>query len=423
MRLAQDIELYNKSDLSLVQIEHLDKLKYNLRVCSCPSLYSSGEITGKTNYVASIRCDDKCCFVCNFARQKMVRRKYMAWFKENKTVFLLSRADGKEKFATKSQLEKHSDYKVIKETEYDLMHLTLSVPHYAVSGFRGKKFYYDEISALYHRLRNKNSYFRNNVIGGEYGIETTNPSNLHIHIHSLLLVKRKAQSRNFLHYEVLKEWNRITENSDNPRQAIEQWQYKSVKAGNKLIDDNYIKGLRPKGSTIIGLETIYTINPATGEKVRATEWNNGAMIKAVMETISYHFAPQTFDKEAGAFDIDLFAKIKPAIYKKQLYRKFGVLHGETALNIRVAGGEETGELDIMRAINMNDCVVDTETGEILEEPKKFILTSPSAVFHDPNNDYKIHISAGGKRSAQILKAHTTTTAIAELKQIIKDSCK
>lgn len=423
MRLAFDIERMDRSGMTPLQVEHMDKLMHNLRVCACPSLYSCGEITGRTNYVASIRCDDKCCFICNFARQKMVRRRYMAWFNENKTVLLLRDARGRRRYATRAQRDKWPDYRVVSEVEYDLMHLTLSVPHYPGTGFRGERYYFDTIAALYHRLRNKLAYFRDNVIGGEYGIETTNPDNLHIHIHSLLLVKRKRQSRNLLHYEILREWNRITANPDNPRTEIEAWQYPSVKAGNTLIDDDYVAALNPKGATIIGLEVIYTIDPKTGEKVRATEWNSGAMIKAVMETISYHFHPQTFDKSTRSFNLELLAEIKPVIYKKQLYRKFGVLHGEASLNIHVDPDEDAGEMDIMQRVNIGDAVVDEETGELIEEPKRFVLTSPAYVFHDPDNDYKIHLSRQGQHEARRLKASTTAQALGELKQIIKDSCK
>ncbi|MEG1499320.1 MAG: hypothetical protein RR393_07900 [Bacteroidales bacterium] len=419
MRLAKEIEQYDTTGLTEEQVVHLDKLKHNLRVCACPSLYSQGDVSGKTNYVASIRCDDKCCFVCNFARQKMVRRRYMVWFADNKVVFIIKNSKGKEKFVTKSQLIKFPNYKIVQEVEYDLMHLTLSVPHYPGRGFNQNKYYYDDISTLFHRLRNKNEYFRSNVIGGEYGIETTNPENLHIHIHSLLLVKRKNKSRNCLHYELLRDWNRITENKDNQRLLIEAWQYPSIKAGNKMIDDNYIKELNPKGATIIGLECIYTLN-AAGEKVRSSEWNSSDMIRAVMETISYHFAPQTFDKSEGRFDIDLFAQIKPVIYHKQLYRKFGVLHGETSLNIRSVS--DGGELDIMNRVNTVDSVVDLETGELIEEPKTFVLTSPTHVYHDPDNNYKIILSCKARAEQYVLRAKTTGQAVAELRQKIKDSC-
>ncbi len=424
MRLAKDIEEMDRTGLTPLQSEFMDKLQHNLRVCACPSLYSQGMTTGRTNYVASIRCDDKCCFICNFARQKMVRRRYMAWFQENQKILVLQDARGRLRYSTRAQRDKWPECRQVAEVEYDLMHLTLSVPHYPDKGFRGERYYYDTIAALYHRLRNKLPYFRDNVIGGEYGIETTNPDNLHIHIHSLLLVKRKRQSRNLLHYEILREWNRITANPDNPRTEIEPGQYPSVKAGNRLIDDDYVAALDPKGATIIGLEVIYTIDPVTGEKVRATEWNSEAMIRAVMETISYHFSPQTFDKSTGGFDLALLAEIKPVIYRKQLYRKFGVLHGEAALNIRVEAADgEPGELDVMQRVNIGDAVLDEETGELIEEPKRFVLTSPNYVFHDPDDNYKIHLSRAGRQEARNLKAHTTVQALLELKQIIKDSCK
>jgi hypothetical protein len=40
------------------------------------------------------------------------------------------------------------------------------------------------------------------------------------------------------------------------------------------------------------------------------------MMIAVLETISYHFEPYPFEKEAGKFDLPLMAELMSAQFKK-----------------------------------------------------------------------------------------------------------
>lgn len=417
MKLADELV---KMDIKGESKDYVDKLVKNLRQCACPSLYATGMVTGKTTYHGSIYCGCKTCFICNYNRQKQTRQKYAAWFRDNKTLLLLSK-NGKQKYATQAQFaQKFQDWKKVEEVEYDLMHLTLTLPHIAERGFNGKKYYFAEIAALFHRLRNENTYFKENVIGGEYGIECTNPENLHIHIHSLLLVKRKQQNRNFLHCELLIDWNKLTVNKEYTREKIELYNYKSLKAGNKMLTDIYVSKLNPKGSTIIGLETIYTKNKGN-QKVRSCNWSDDSMIRAVMETISYHFSPTTFDKSDKTFNTELLIELQPVLYKKQLYRKFGVLHGEKSLNLKNEGAAEFEAIEF-------EAFVDEETGEISsfekeEEPSICRLISPSYAFCDPQNDFSIHFSKEGLHKSILLNSTSPKLAKMELIERMKESCK
>ena len=424
MRLAQSIIDMDKRHLTSEQADMLMKLANNVRRCACPSLYGQSIDSKQTRYVGSVRCDSKNCFVCNYARQKSVRRKYWAWFSGNRQVVAVK--PGKRvKYVTKAQYEaKFSDCKVLAMPEYDLMHLTLTVPHFAGTGFRGEKYYFETLAKLYDRLRNKCDYFHDHVLGGEYGIECSHPENLHIHIHSLLMVKRERQSRNKLHYELLREWNRITVNPEVKRNKIALRDYDSVKAGNTLIDDDYVRALDPKGATIIGLETIFTTNPETGQKVRSFEWNNKAMLRAVMETISYHFSPTAFEKENRTFNLDMLAELQPVLYRKQLYRKFGCLHGEKSLNVRLDAAEDEDEFDRQIYVDeANGDVVDTETGEVIDKVEQFFVSSPAYVYHDPGADYKIYMSREGKQKRQWMEARTTGAAVAELRRMVREKYK
>ncbi len=62
-------------------------------------------------------------------------------------------------------------------------------------------------------------------------------------------------------------------------------------------------------------QNIYTYW-ATGEKIRSATWNPKEMMIAVLETISYHFEPYPFEKEAGKFDLPLMAELMSAQFKK-----------------------------------------------------------------------------------------------------------
>jgi len=99
------------------------------------------------------------------------------------------------------------------------------------------------------------------------------------------------------------------------------------------------------------------------------------MMKAIMETISYHFEPHAFNKEDKTIDIDLLADLLPHVYRKILYKKFGCLHGEKALNLSndLELEEDFAEVAAMK--------VDEETGEIHEE-REFFLLNPCHVYHD-----------------------------------------
>jgi hypothetical protein len=199
--------------------------------------------------------------------------------------------------------------------------------------------------------------WRNNVYGGEYGVETSkNDNGYHIHIHALLFVRKEIQSRNKLHLSILKHWNSLTVDSNSQLHEFDESRFAAIKRGNKLITGEYLKGLNPRGATNVYLETIYTIR--NGIKCRSQEWNNKAMIVAVLETISYHFKPLVFKEGTSTYDIEMIMEVLPAIYGKALYRKFGCLHGEKSLNAKdnslLEDYEETSE------------EYDEETGEVFQ---------------------------------------------------------
>lgn len=199
-----------------------------------------------------------------------------------------------------------------------------------------------------------------------------------MYIHALLLVKKGIQNRNHLHLNVLHIWNRLTVDKSNERKVFENKHIEAIKKGNKLITEDYARNLNPQGATLIGLECIYTLNK--GIKTRSNEFGSEAMIKAVMETISYHFKPKIFNSGAELYDVATIVDLLPKVYKKALYRKFGCLHGETALNVKddslLEDYEETAE------------VVDEETGEVMQT--HYFLTHPLNTY-TKGVDNEIHL--------------------------------
>ena len=413
LSLTKMIDQYKQTaQLSTMQAKHLDRLQKDAGRCANFSLY--GNHAAEIKYFASVMCGNKCCFVCNFAMQKRVRRKYFNWFKSNPTIYRIRKAD-KEKFVTRDRFRdiyEPKGYSLAGEMPYDIMHCTLTVPHYAESGFNGNQYYFDVIADLFHNMRNEAPGWNDLVFGGEYGIETTrNANGLHIHIHSLLFVRQVTQNRNKLHLLILREWNKRTGNRATVRDQFDPATVGSIKRSNRLLTPAMIEAMNPKGTTMINLETIYSYQE--GIKVRTANFNSPEMLYAVMEAIKYHFEPLAFDKENKEFDFDLMTEIMPVIYKKQLYKKFGCLHGEKSLNVKETGHLEEDYQDATENLN-----VDEETGEIVPEYDFFVL-SPAFMYHIPEKDNELVLSREGRKRLKKIQAFTVTSAVAQLGDMVK----
>ncbi len=396
------------------QEKHLLKLEKDISRCANFSLYGTDQ-DNDIKYFASVFCGSKVCFVCNYARQKRIRRKYFNWFAINPQLFIIQKGDSK-KVVSQSRAGAFiaKGYEIAEKVNYDLMHLTLTVPHYLETGFQGEIYYYQKITDLFHTLRNETD-FSDYVYGGEYGIETTRTANngLHIHIHSLLFVRSCRQNRNKLHRIILQEWNKRTINKFSPRVTLDAATKELIKKSNRLIDDAFCDQLNPKGTTLISLETIYSYDDK-GQKVREAEFNSEAMLKAVLETIKYHFEPLAFDKVNKTFDLELMKELLPVIYRKQLYRKFGAIHGDKALNIKEDGTETTME-------DFSDSV-DLETGEITN-PVSYFVVNPAFVFHKKDSDNEIVLSGLARTKLKNIDAITTSGAIKQMSEMVQASLK
>ncbi|RMG79234.1 MAG: hypothetical protein D6707_08500 [Bacteroidetes bacterium] len=394
------------------ELEQLARLKKCMEVCASHSLY--GESNNGLTYIGSHTCDNKNCHVCNYNRKKRIRRKLYHWFKNNKKLIYLP---GREKTVTESQYkEKYLSEKGIK-VGYDIMHLTLTVPH-TEKGWKGTQTYYGEIMRAFNRLRNDEE-IKQYIYGGEFGIETTrNENGLHIHIHALLLVKNCLQNRNELHRLILLKWNKLTVNPDIETKEFTKDRIKSIKKSNKLLTDEDIQTLSPQGATLIGLETIYTLNKQR-KKVRSKKYGDKAMMIAVMETVSYHFKPLAMEED-GSLNYDLIAKIAAAIYRKPLYRKFGCWHGEKSLNIKTGTDPDAVLEDYADSVSvMKDedtgVLIDGETGEIIDAGYKcYYITDASYIYHNPERELEPFISWKGRHRLIKINSISTPQALAEM---------
>jgi plasmid rolling circle replication initiator protein Rep len=379
----------------------LQKLIKSLRTCANLSLY--GETSESIRFLTSITCEHKLCAICNWNRQKKIRRKYFKWFGSNQYLVEIGK-DGKSKVTTQSQKKDYivKGWEVLNEKiPYDLMHLTLTVPHSKEYGYKGNPVYFDALIRDFNFLR-KSEYWQKHVFGGEYGIETTKGDNgYHIHIHALLLVKKEQKNRNQLHRQLLLSWNRLTVDERASRKAFTEKELQKIRNGNSLLSDKDMSQLNPKGTTLIGLECIYTKNQ--GVKTRATEWGSDAMIVAVMETISYHFKPKIFNSENGFYDIDTIVDLLPHVYRRTLYRKTDCLHGEKSLNVKdnslTEDYEETAE-------EYNE-----ETGEVYESI--YFITNPLYTY-PKGDEYEIGLMKKHLDRVEILRTHSAREAVKEL---------
>lgn len=378
---------------------------YRRSIGSCCQLSLWREHEGNAlEFIAAHTCKHKYCNVCNARRCKEIRKRYRLLFEKDPQLL----------------------------ENYDFMHLTLTVPH-TEAGWMGKNWYAETLMKKFNLMR-KRSWWKNSVYAGEFGVETTkNQNGLHIHIHSLLLVRKAQGNRNELHRNVLIEWNKLTTWSGANRQKLDDKAKAAILKSNKTISELDVDMLNPQGATMIGLENVYL---RSERKQRGYMWNEsvGAWIKrvsykrdgqdsfmnAIMECIKYHFEPSGMQAN-GTADIELMIEILPEMKGKPLYRKFGAFHAGTKDAHEFASMlNYNSNLDDFEAIeeeielNANSEVLHPETGEIVERDSyKYMVVPMNKVWFDASRDYKPRLSHRVKRR-YIPDAFTMREALMEM---------
>lgn len=423
-RLAYDIQNYLKMNSNSAYKDYLRTLYRHIVGCSSFVLMKDlGE--NEYEYVTAHTCKDKLCFICNAERRRITRNRYNAWFDRN--AFLYSAGD---KIYTAATRPAGCEDRVA----YDMMHLTLTVPHTA-NGYKGNRIYYKQIIADFNRLR-KEPIWQYWVYGGEYGVEATPgstdrrkvkrngswtdesdaeylqrmvDSGMHIHIHALLMVRKAFQNRNRLHRDLLLAWNRLTRDQGNRRVAFEAWQVAAIRRGNQILTDADIQQLSPCGATFIHLKNIYLKDKETGAISYANSDSREARIHAVMETVSYHFKPKTFERSDGSFDVEAIAKVYAVTKGMILYRKFGCLHKDRTLNLK-----DTTLLDELADAKTAE---EAATGANVDTAAAGYFLTPPLNMYVCNDKIKI------KKAVRTMDIDATTTkgALAGMQRFIHDN--
>ena len=375
MKMAAELAGYIKTaTMDAHQRELCDNLLHSLRSCGGMTLYSYDG--AKIELVSFLGCGHRLCNICNWDRQKKIRRKYMLLFDANPSLFSITGKDGKEKVVTAYQLNKwlSKGYTENGQVRYNIMHLMLSVPH-TKDGWRGQRFYFRELTKQFNFMRKKADWLYW-VYGGQFGLETTkNANGYHIHIHALLFVRNAQKNRNQLHKVVLYWWNRLTVDENNQRGAFNADEVAAILKGNKGLDENFVKELDPRGATIIHLQNIFSLKKADNGEVYKhhidiSDWHTEDFIGAVLETISYLFKPKIFAITDQYFDLEAIVDILPQVYNnRSLYSKFGCLLGEKTLNVH----DNTLLEDLNEAAELKG-----EEGDFYS--KQYFITNPANTY-------------------------------------------
>lgn len=377
MEMAKELQQYtNTAKMDENSRVLTDTLIKSLRTCGAMSLYSFDG--GKIELISFLGCNHRICNICNWDRQKKIRRKYLRWFDGNPTLFVLNGKDEtREKVVTAAQRQKwlSKGYTESGQVRYNIMHLMLSVPHTENNGWRGNRFYFRELTKQFNFLRKKADWLYW-VYGGQFGLETTkNANGYHIHIHALVFVRNAKQNRNRLHKVVLYWWNRLTVDETNQRGNFTEKEVEAIKKGNKTLTNEDISALDPRGATFIHLQNIFVCKQTEdGEIVKrhieVTDWNTEEFIGAVLETISYLFKPKVFAISDQHFDCESIVDIIPQVYNnRSLYSKFGCLLGEKTLNVN----DNTLLEDLAEA-------ADLKGDEDESFSKEFFITNPANTY-------------------------------------------
>ena len=384
-------------------LEYLMDFRYKINTCCHYALFREHLDNDAKEFIGAHTCKHKLCAVCNAQRAKKVRRTWRAFFEK---------------------------YPELIE-QYDFMHLTLTVPHTDQGGFRGQRWYANELMKEFNYMRKK-AFWKRAVYAGEFGVEVTkNEKGLHIHIHALLLVHKSPQNRNVLHKQILLAWNRQTSGT-GLRNALSEEEHAAILKSNRLLTREDVQNLAPDGATLIGLESLFlrATEPKPGYRYceRSGRWKRyvkpadgfDTFLGGIMECIKYHFQPMAM-YEDGRLDFDLIKEILPAIKGKPLYRKFGAFHagtknahpGAKMLNINYKEDDNIQALAEDLAETGHEEVVNPETGEpALREEYQYFVVNLAKVFIDPEDEHRIKIDDNVRR--KYLPAHNALDALVDM---------
>lgn len=395
---------------------YVSKFVKNVKDCASLSLYEKTATDIK--HISSHTCDHKLCFICNYLRQKKIRRKYSLWFDNNPHFLTILKEKGStyvEKVITIWQHEnKYPEYDIVSRVKFEVMHLLLTVRH-TEDGFKGEKFYQKEFRRLFNLMRKKEEWLAW-VYGGEFGFEITKKENgYHIHVHSMIFVKKGFRNRNKIYRMIFELWNKATVDKTNDKVKFTEKELTAIKKNcgnipNWETPEDFVKRLKPNGATRIRLEGLY-IHDENGKKIYVTEYTGQNVMKSLLEIISYHFEPYAFDKENDEFDVPLMVELLPYMFNLRIYDRFGILHSESPLAMR----NNSLLSDLEEALESKE---ELEGGiEKAKENSNFSIINPVYAYHPKHDDYRITINEKGHDLRIDLSASNTKDAVEEMSRL------
>lgn len=381
----------NPNSVTIEVAPYITTFRKSIAECGRNSLYRQFD-NNAIEYIGTHTCKHKLCAICNAERSKQVRKKYINFFEGSKFTINSKHVVNKQVINEYGKLVEVSEERLVpteyKTSDFNFMHLTLTVPHNS-NGYKGNKVYIRQLMKTFNLMRKK-KWWKKHVFAGEFGVEfTKNENGYHIHIHSLLLVNKSYQSRNKLHREILLWWNRNTINPDYNRKQLKPELLEKLQKSNALLSENDLKQLHPQGATIIGLENIYKFK--NGKKVYVDANNQDDWILGILETIKYHFEPFVLKKETGEYDFNMLVELIPHISGQPLYRKFGAFHGVKELNLSEKPTKEEMAQEVEELLeDLDDTAVLNPVTLQPAEPLinyRYVVCHASNIFYAQNNAF------------------------------------
>lgn len=282
---------------------------------------------------------------------------------------------------------------------YDLMHLTVTVPH-SKHGWRGNPNYVKEFHGMLNKLRKSDAWKK--VEGSLKCTEMTrNENGLHIHDHELVFVRKGHGNRNRLYKDLLLEVNRLSidesrENRWDPERL------KSIRENTlRFITDekemeSIISQLDPRGSTFVALETLYYVN-GNGKKIRCKQGDMTSVMRGVLEVVKYSIKPMALTDESGKFSAENAVYMMKACRYQRLFEKTGIFRVRPGKDNTYAirfNIEPTIEDLISAQLKGEKQVLHPDTGEPMEPGTyTYMLCKTEKIFVDEENGMKLKISS------------------------------
>ncbi len=301
------------------------------------------------------------------------------------------------------------------------VHMVLTVPHQD-GRYEGKQFYGDLVLKKFNWMR-KQVWWKKMVDGGEYGLEVKRGKGgkhgMHIHIHSLVLLRKGVSFKAFTK-EVKSSWLKITG-------ATQLW-VEPLYFFKKDDSGRYITELKPKGNleTKESVDGMYQTDfVETGEfivsrkkfyidrEIRKVNKDDSLTLQeksekiaemylsGVMETVKYHFKQDSFFDNNGVYDVFLLNDVLQNTKYKRLFGRYGSMYGQPDLNfnnLKNLMSADTGENETIAVVDEEIGDKDEANAGVVMAKAKRVVTNPFTGEDMPISETKMVLYLAEKRN-------------------------